>query len=162
VLPLSHQDIGAWNYLNHPWPFALPYNDDNTAFTKDFLGRDAILSANTGETTLAFAGYDLRKIDAHDAVVLDSKGTEIGTVLTCATDMAIGRFEGKIFSLASEDKPEGMKIKGLCCGFIKVSAKLETGDIVELKDSKRRIMVQIESNIRPDRSARKPLKSFLK
>jgi aminomethyltransferase len=28
VLPLSHQDIGNWPFLNNPWPFALSYNAD--------------------------------------------------------------------------------------------------------------------------------------
>ena len=26
VLPLSHQDIGHWTYIHHPWPFALPFD----------------------------------------------------------------------------------------------------------------------------------------
>ena len=25
VLPLSHQDIGSWPFINHPWQFALPF-----------------------------------------------------------------------------------------------------------------------------------------
>ena len=53
----------------------------------------------------------------------DVQGNEIGTVLTCATDMAIGRHGGKIYSVATPDKPEGLAIKGLSCGFIKVSAE---------------------------------------
>jgi aminomethyltransferase len=162
VLPLSHQDIGAWNYSDHPWPFALPFNDDNSAFTKEFIGKNAITNPDTGVNTVAFAGFDVRKVDGHGSVVLDENDKEIGTVLTCATDMAIGRKDGKIYSLASDDKPEGMKIEGLCCGFIKVSTKLNAGDIVFLKDEKRKLKVQIETNIRPARSARKPLKSFLK
>ncbi len=161
VLPLSHQDIGNWNYFNHPWPFALPFNDEGTGFTKAFLGSEAIQAANTGETTYPFTGFDLRKVDGHDAVVLDAAGNEIGTVLTCATDMAIGRHEGKIYSITSKDKPEGIKIKGLCCGFIKVKAQLEPGDPVELKDEKRKIKVQIERNIRPARSARAKLKNLM-
>ncbi|MGE5259212.1 MAG: aminomethyltransferase family protein, partial [Hyphomicrobiales bacterium] len=32
VLPLSHQDIGAWPFANNPWVFALPYNADRTGF----------------------------------------------------------------------------------------------------------------------------------
>ena len=41
VLPLSHQDIGHWPFINHPWPFALPFTADQTGFTKDFIGRTA-------------------------------------------------------------------------------------------------------------------------
>jgi len=37
-LPLSHQDIGSWTFVNHPWEFALAYNHDKTGFTKKFLG----------------------------------------------------------------------------------------------------------------------------
>jgi aminomethyltransferase len=162
VLPLSHQDIGEWTYINHPWPFALPYDEAGAAFTKEFLGSKAISSAAaTAEHTLTFVGNDLRKVDAHEAVVLDGSGSEIGKVLTCATDMAIGRHEGQIFSIASKEKPEGLKIKGLCCGFIKVKEKLEPGTEVELKDSKRTIRVKIETNVRPARSARRPLKKLL-
>ena len=38
VLPLSHQDIGTWLFKNHPWPFALPYDDDRTRFYQGFRG----------------------------------------------------------------------------------------------------------------------------
>ncbi len=38
VLPLSHQDIGAWPFINHPWHFALPFNSDETRFNKQFIG----------------------------------------------------------------------------------------------------------------------------
>ncbi len=161
LLPLSHQDIGAWTYVNHPWSFALPYNDSGDGFTKNFIGSDALKNAVNPDHTLAFAGNDLRKVDAHESFVLDMDGNQIGTVLTCATDMATGRYEGKIYSVATQDKPEGLKLKGLCCGFIKVNTKLEPGATVELKDNKRKLKVTIESDIRPDRTARKPLKNFL-
>jgi aminomethyltransferase len=75
--------------------------------------------------------------------------------------MAIGRHEGKIYSVASPNKPEGLQIKGLCAGFIKVREKLAPGTVVELKDAKRTIRVTIETDVRPDRTARKALKSFL-
>jgi aminomethyltransferase len=161
VLPLSHQDIGAWTYINHPWSFALPYNAAGE-FTKSFLGLDAIKKADNPDNTYAYAGFDLRKIDAHDAVVLNTDGTEIGTVLTCATDMAIGRYEGEIYSSVSEQKPDGLKIRGLSCGFIKVRTELEPGTTLELKDNKRKIKVVIQRDIRPDRTARKSLKNFKK
>lgn len=159
VLPLSHQDIGPWTFIHHPWPFALPYTPDGT-FSKAFLGSEALERAGDAPWTLTFVGHDLRKVDAHGAkVFLD--GREIGTVLTCATDMAIGRQDGRIYSIASPEKPEGMAIKGLSCGFIKVEVRLAPGTTVELRDGKRSLPVVIETDVRPDRSARKALKSFL-
>lgn len=161
VLPLSHQDIGHWTYIHHPWPFALPFNASGNGFTKTFLGSAALDAATDAPYTLTFVGNDLRKIDTHTAVVRDLQGNELGTVLTCATDMAIGRHDGKIYSVASPNKPEGLAIRGLAAGFIKVKAHLPLGTVVELKDSKRSIQVVIESDVRPDRTARKALKSFL-
>jgi aminomethyltransferase len=161
VLPLSHQDIGPWTYIHHPWPFALPFDASGNGFTKKFLGSDVLERAADAPYTLTFVGNDLRKIDAHEAVVIGAQGNEIGTVLTCATDMAIGRHDGKIYSVASPDKPAGLQIKGLSAGFIKVRENLPPGTVVELKDRKRRIPVVIETDVRPDRTARKALKNFL-
>jgi aminomethyltransferase len=161
VLPLSHQDIGAWTFFHHPWPFALPFHAAGDRFTKTFIGSDALEQAGSTPYTLTFVGNDLRKIDAHEAVVFDLKGNEIGKVLTCATDMAIGRHGGRIYSIATADKPEGLKITGLSCGFIKVASNLPPGTVVELKDRKRTIQVVIETDVRPDRTARKALKNFL-
>ena len=161
VLPLSHQDIGHWTYIHHPWPFALPFNASGDRFTKAFLGSAALDQATDALYTLTFVGNDLRKIDAHEAVVRDLQGTEIGTVLTCATDMAIGRHGGRIYSVASPNKPEGLAIRGLSCGFIRVSSNLAPGTVVELKDSRRAIQVVIETDVRPDRTARKALKNFV-
>ena len=161
VLPLSHQDIGHWPYVHHPWPFALPLDQAGTGFTKDFLGSDALLKATGAPHTLTFVGNDLRKVDAHQARVFDGEGREIGTVLTCVTDVAIARHRGKIYSVASADKPEGIAFKGLSCGFVKVSSALPPGTVVELRDGKRTIPVVIETDVRPDRTARKPLKNFL-
>jgi len=160
VLPLSHQDIGPWTYYHHPWPFALPFNQAG-GFTKKFLGSDALEKATEAPYTLTFVGNDLRKIDAHEAAVFELNGNEIGKVLTCATDMAIGRYGGRIYSVATPDKPEDLKIKGLSCGFIKVTSNLPPGTVVELKDRKRAIQVVIETDVRPDRTARKALKNFL-
>ncbi len=161
VLPLSHQDIGHWTYIHHPWPFALPFNQAGDRFTKAFLGSAALEQAAGAPYTLTFVGNDLRKIDTHDAVVRDLQGHEIGRVLTCATDMAIGRHGGRIYSVATPDKPEGLAIKGLSCGFIQVNANLAPGTVVELKDARRSIQVVIETDVRPDRTARKALKTFL-
>jgi aminomethyltransferase len=160
VLPLSHQDIGHWTYFHHPWPFALPFGESGR-FTKEFLGSAALEKAVDAPYTLTFVGNDLRKVDAHEAVVRDQRGNEIGTVLTCATDMAIGRHAGRIYSVATPDKPEDLKIKGLSCGFVRVKEQLAPGTVVELKDSRRSIQVAIETDVRPDRTARKALKNFL-
>jgi len=162
VLPLSHQDIGAWPFVNHPWPFALPYAGDGASFTKDFIGRDALGKARGAGYTYPFAGYDLRKVSAEEgAGVLDEQGRETGKILSCVTDMAIGRHEGRIYSIASPNKPEGFAPRGLCCGFIKVREKLIPGQNVEIRDSRRKIRVEVVEDIRPDRTARRALKDML-
>jgi len=161
-LPLSHQDIGSWPFINHPWPFALPFNADQTGFTKRFLGDEALGRVKGDEVTYAFAGYDARKVSAADpAVVLDADGRMIGKVLTCVTDVAIGRHENRIYSIASPDKPEGFAPRGLCCGFIKVASRLQPGSAVALKDNRRKLEVEIVKEIRPDRTARKPVNEMV-
>ncbi|MDP4979986.1 MAG: aminomethyltransferase family protein, partial [Desulfobacterales bacterium] len=158
VLPLSHQDIGAWLFKNHPWPFALPYDDTGHGFTKDFVGAVALQRSDSGQYTFPFAGFDLRKVSTADpAAVVDDTQRDIGRVLTCATDMAIGRHEGRIFSIASPDKPADFTPRGLSCGFVKVTKPLMPGQIVRLKDKRRTVEVEIVDDIRPDRTARKPL-----
>lgn len=157
LLPLSHQDIGHWLFLNHPWEFALPFNDDKTGFTKSFIGDKALLNPKLLEYTYPFLGNDLRKVsgDEHEhALVLDLNGNEIGVVLTCATDVGIGKVGEKIYSIASPNKPDDFNPKGLCCGFIKANKKLKTGEAIKLKDKRREITVEIVSDIRPDRTAR--------
>lgn len=162
VLPLSHQDIGDWPFIHHPWPFALPYDEDQTGFTKKFIGGDALMTLKAAEYTYAFVGNDLRKVSTEDpAGVRDADGNEIGRVLTCATDMGIGRHGDRIYSIASPDKPEDFKPRGLCCGFIKVKSTLATGQTIELKDNRRKIKVMIVDDIRPDRTARRPIKEML-
>jgi len=161
LLPLSHQDIGHWLYLNHPWRFALPYAADGRSFTKSFIGAEALLAADAAEYTLAFAGNDLRKVDSHGSRVLTADGKDIGAVLTCATDMAIGRFQGKIYSIADPDAPEGFKAKGLCGGFVKVNQNLAPGTPIILTDGKRKLKVLITDDIRPHRTARLPLNTFM-
>ncbi len=161
VLPLSHQDIGHWPFINHPWEFALPFTADNAGFTKPFMGSDALLEARTtADHTYAFVGNDLRKVSL-PAEVLDENGAAIGEVLTCVTDMGIGLSEGRILSIASPDKPAEFKSKGLCCGFIKVQKTLTAGEKVLLKDQRRKLKVTITEDIRPDRTARKPVKTML-
>ena len=162
VLPLSHQDIGAWPFSNHPWPFALPFKPDRKSFTKVFLGGEALTHLTAAEYTYAFAGYNLRKVAVDDpAVVEDTGDSPIGTVLTCVTDMGIDRHQDRIFSIASPDKPDGMKFKGLCCGFVKVDRPLTTGQQILLRDNRRTIQVEIVDDVRPHRTARKPLLQFL-
>ncbi len=162
LLPLSHQDIGPWPFLNNPWHFALPYSSDRTGFTKAFIGAEALLDIAVPEYTHAYAGFDLRKVSTHDpAVVVDSDGAEIGTVLTCATDMGIDRAGDRIFSITSPDKPDNFKPRGLCCGFLKVRKELQKGETVQLKDNKRSVKVMITDDIRPDRTARRALKDMI-
>jgi aminomethyltransferase len=161
VLPLSHQDIGPWTYIHHPWPFALPFTAGGDRFTKAFLGSGVLERAVDAPYTLTFVGNDLRKVDAHAAVVRDLQGNEIGKVLTCATDMAIGRHGGRIYSVATPDRPADVPIKGLSCGFIKVTKNLPLGTVVQLVEPKRTIQVVIEKDVRPDRTARKALKNFM-
>jgi len=161
-LPLSHQDIGHWEFINHPWDFALPYNNDKSSFTKDFLGRQALESSKNESYTYPFAGETLRKVAAgENTLVIDEKENTIGRVLTCATDMGISRYENKIVSLASPGLPEDVKIKGISCGFVMVSKQLEPGTKLELKEGKRSIKVTVVSDIRPDRTARKKITDFI-
>ena len=162
VLPLSHQDIGNWLFIRHPWEFALPYNAEKSWFTKTFIGDKALMNAKDADYTYPFAGDDLRKITPSDqAVAADANGNIIGVILTCVTDMGIGRDNGRIYSIASPDKPAGFTPKGLCCGFVKVKMPLKPGDIVELRDSRRSIRVMIAEDIRPARSARRALREML-
>lgn len=178
VLPLSHQDIGGWKFINTPWDFALPYNENKSGFTKNFIGCNALLNqSNPNQNSLnqanadnkqnvkytyPFVGQDLRKIGAgSDSQVLDGSGNIIGTVLTCATDMAIGWHDGRIYSIASPDLPEGFKAKGISCGFVLVDRKLDVGTKLNLQEKKRQINVTVVNDVRPDRTARLKISTFL-
>lgn len=162
VLPLSHQDIGPWPFANNPWLFALPYDASGDRFTKDFIGADALQELANVPHTLPFAGFDLRKVSVEDSEVLPAPQSEtIGTVLTCVTDMAIDRVDGRICSIAGADAPPDFRPRGLCCGFVRVATRLDPGQTVRLRDRRREIEVEIVSDIRPDRTARKPLQRFL-
>jgi aminomethyltransferase len=162
VLPLSHQDIGAWPFVNHPWSFALPWNPDRTAFTKAFIGDRALLSAISAPHTHAFVGDSLQKVStSNGARVLDAQETPIGEVLTCATDMAIGRLDGHIMSVVSPGRPADFNPRGLCCGFVKIDRKLPPGTRVILEDSRRRIEVTIVNDVRPHRTAKCPIQQML-
>jgi aminomethyltransferase len=162
ALPLSHQDIGHWPFISHPWEFALPYNADRTGFTKTFIGDNILAIREHAEHTYAFVGPDPRKVSIHDpAVVLDSHANEIGVVLTCVADMAIGLHEGRIYSVASPGKPTNFKPRGLSCGFVRVRQRLAAGQEVELKDNRRKIRVTIVDDIRPDRTARRVMQEMM-
>jgi len=75
--------------------------------------------------------------------------------------LSIDRVGDTIYSIASPDRPEGFKPRGLSCGFVKVTRELPYGETVELKDGKRSIQVAITDDIRPDRTARKAIKQML-
>ncbi len=161
-LPLSHQDIGHWKFTNHPWDFALPYNPDKSGFTKEFIGAAALAPEASDSFVYPFVGDSLRKVAAGDNTqVLDEKNQVVGKVLTCATDMGITWHEGKIVSLCSPELPGDIKIKGISCGFVMVSKKLEPGSTLTLKEGKRAITATIVMDIRPDRTARKKLDNFI-
>lgn len=158
VLPLSHQDIGAWPFANNPWLVALPYNADRTGFTKPFIGAEALQHLTDAEFTYPFVGDDPRKVAVADpAVVVDLDGRTMGKVLTCTTDMGIGRHGERIYSVASPGKPAGFEPKGLSCGFVKVTRRLNPGDRLEIRDRRRRIPATVVEDIRPDRTARRPI-----
>jgi len=162
VLPLSHQDIGHWPFLRNPWTFALPYDISQTGFTKEFVGSRALLDISNADYTYPFIGYDLRKVSLSDKTeVMDKNRGPVGTVLTCVSDMGIGRTGEQIYSIASPNKPKGFTPRGLSCGFVKVNRKLASGDVIELRDKRRAIKVAITGNIRPARTARIPIQKMI-
>jgi aminomethyltransferase len=71
VLPLSHQDIGPWSFLHNPWPFALPYNDDNTTFSKDFIGGSSLLQSTWSKHSATLVQ------DARNIMQLADKGARV-------------------------------------------------------------------------------------
>lgn len=161
-LPLSHQDIGHFKFMNHPWDFALPYNADKSGFTKEFLGAGALVPEKDDVYVFPFVGDSLRKVAAGEETgVLDDTGAQIGHVLTCATDMGITWHEGNIVSVNTPDLPDTIKIKGIACGFVMVSKQLAPGTKLTLKEGKRTIDVTIVTDIRPDRTARKKISHFI-
>ncbi len=164
-LPLSHQDIGPWTFACNPWLFVLPRDETTSEFTKDFIGASALQASGTTPCTLPFAGFDPRKITISDqSLVTDLSGNPLGTLLTCTTDMAIDRVGADIVSMATpteSGRPEPFMPRGLCCGFVRVDAPLPAGTEVLLTDGKRKLKVEIRAEIRPDRTARKPIQTML-
>ena len=163
-LPLSHQDIGPWPFVCNPWLFVLPWDESGTGFSKEFIGSATLAQGPSSPCTLAYAGYDPRKITiSEQSRVEDGDGRTIGTILTCTTDMAIDRTSTGIVSLASpleKGRPESFVPRGLCCGFVRVDQKLPAGTQVVLADGKRALNVEIRDEIRPDRTARQPMQNM--
>ncbi len=154
MLPLSQKDIGSWLFINNPWDFVLPFKKNSKEFSKEFIGMRALQNPKKVQYTYPFAGFDLKKVMAGENSFVYTKDNEkAGRVLTCVSEMAISRENSLIFSIASKNKPEGFKPKGVVCGFILIDRKAENGDIFYLKDKRRKIKVEIVNNIRPARTA---------
>lgn len=161
-LPLSHQDIGPWKFMNHPWDFALPYTPDKQGFTKEFLGAKALLSAPEAPHVYPFVGENLRKVNAGETTqVLDEDHQNLGRILSCTTDMGIGWHKKQIVSINTPDLPKDLKIKGISCGFVMVTQPLEPGQKLTLKEGNRSIRATLVTDIRPDRTARLKLNHFI-
>lgn len=161
-LPLSHQDIGHYKFMNHPWEFALPYTADKKGFTKDFLGASALIPEPGDVFVFPFVGENLRKVTSGEntSVFMDND-EKIGHVLTCVTDMGITWHENRIISISSPDLRGKIKIKGIACGFVMVDRPLKPGTPLILTEGKRSIKVTIASDVRPDRTARKKISTFM-
>ncbi len=162
-LPLSHQDIGHWKFINHPWQFALPWSRDNASFSKDFIGAAALMSEKVESYIFPFAGNSLKKVSAGEDTKVFEAGKEdcIGHVLTCATDMGLDRIDGQLVSIASPGLAPDTVIKGISCGFVMVSKPLAPGTGITMSQGKRKIEATIVTDIRPDRTARKKLDNFI-
>jgi aminomethyltransferase len=76
--------------------------------------------------------------------------------------MAIGRVADRVVSLSSPNRPDHFSPRGLSCGFVKVSTPLPTGTRIHLEDNRRTIAATIVDDVRPDRSARRPITQMLK
>jgi aminomethyltransferase len=92
---------------------------------------------------------------------MDTEENVIGSVLTCVTEIGIGWHHDKIYSIASPGKPAGFFPHGLCCGFVKVNKKLESGQTLFLQDHRRTVRVRVVKDIRPDRTARRPINEMI-
>lgn len=159
VLPLAGHDIGTWPFHNTPWDFALPY-DIKGNFTKSFIGDTAIQT--WAKYTYAYAGYDPRKIEAGPkSKVINDTDQVIGQVLTCASDMATARIEKKLVSINSSNLPNNFISRGISCGYVLIDSKIPYGSEITLQDTRRKIKVEIVSDIRPARSARLPMSQFI-
>lgn len=161
MLPLAHQDIGDWPFCNNPWLQTLPYRADRQGFLKKFLGDQALIELEQCDYTYPYAGYDLRKVVVEEGEVLSVSGEAIGKVLTCVSEMALDRFEQRLVSITTPGLPESWRPQGLCCGFIRVKHPLRVGEAVLLRDKRRQLRVEIVADLRPQRTARRPLREML-
>ena len=79
-------------------------------------------------------------------------------------DMPYFTFKGHYQSTTFQ-APANQKVSppphDLCCGFVKVKKKLETGQTLFLQDNRRTIRVRVVKNIRPDRTVRRPIKEMI-
>lgn len=144
----------------------MPWLDDQNGFTKKFVGSEAVAAPVTVLHTLPFAGYDPHKIVVGDETfVTDITGRKIGRILTCATDMAIGRVDGTICSVASppgDGCPADFVPNGLSGGFVLLEEGLAPGTEVILTDGrKKKITVEIRTDVRPVGTARRPIDEML-
>ncbi len=161
-LPLSHQDIGPWLFARNPWLFVLP-RDEAGGFTKEFVGAAALVADGDPHHTLAFAGFDPRKVAAGEQSRVMARTAASWPGAHRATDMAIDRVDGRIVSVTTPSRMADRRIspRGLCCGFVRVSEPLPAGAIVHLAEGRRTLKVEIRDEIRPDRTARQSLTRFL-
>lgn len=161
MLPLAHQDLGAWPFCNNPWLLALPHRRERPGFSKEFLGGHALLRLGACEYTYPFAGFDLRKVEAAGGEVLTVGGEVIGEVLTCVSEMSLTRNGQQAVILAAPAPAGENRPAGLCCGFLKSRQPLRVGEVVLLRDQRRQLRVEIVAELRPHRTARRPLREML-
>jgi aminomethyltransferase len=67
----------------------------------------------------------------------------------------------RIVSVATPGLPETLVVKGLSCGFVKVDRPLPKGEALVLQEKKRSLPVTVVADIRPDRTARLRLSTFV-
>lgn len=141
-LPLSHQDIGNWEFCNTPWDFAIT---------------EPIVSESS--YTYAYVGYDVRKLHGGKGDVLYN-GIVVGEVLSCITEASLTREHNKIICINSAELSEKSVVKGLVAGFIKTNRFFDSGSKLTLSDGKRELTIEVVENIRPNRTARKAINSI--
>lgn len=141
-LPLSHQDIGNWEFCNNPWSFSVDHPIESKS-----------------SYTYAYVGYDVRKLhNGHGDVFYSDK--KIGEVLSCITEVSITRYKDKIYSISSSNLPIDHLVKGLVAGFIKVDVELDIGCELLISDEKRSLKVEVVDNIRPNRTVKKSIENI--
>ena len=152
MLPLSHQDIGDWPCIRHPWEFALPRADGG--WSKSFIGDRALEQASDASYTYAFVGENNRKVPVGRDTRVLLADQDIGHVLTCVTDISIERVAGTILRIGTESAPADFAPRGLACGFVYLDQNVEPGTSLLLVNGRRRIQVTIATTVRPGRTFR--------